>query len=147
MTTHSFGNIVALQFTSVLCYMPLKFEFNSTGTYDADQLYSVITNLTEQVLTNVDPTKAWALRRELAIGMDKLTANLEMRIKELSAEPAEWSPPADTDSTAAIHTFGANFTRQIVKAGTDIKEIVEILLGNSVGILGNVSTVVCTFTA
>lgn len=79
--------------------------------------------------------------------MDKLTANLEMSVKGLSVKPEEWSPPADTDSTAAIHTFGANFTRQIVAAGTDIKETVEILLGTSIGVLGTVGTVVCAFTA
>lgn len=79
--------------------------------------------------------------------MDKLTANLEMRVKGLSAEPAESALPADTDITTAIQTFGASFTRQFVKAGTDIKETVEILLGSSVGVIGTVGTVVYTFPA
>lgn len=79
--------------------------------------------------------------------MDKLTASLEMSIKGLCVKPEGWSPPADTDSTAAIHTFGTDFTRQIVAAGTDIKETVEILIGTSIGILTTVSTVVCAFTA
>lgn len=81
------------------------------------------------------------------MGMEKLTASLEMSIKGLSVKPEGWSPPADTDSTAAIHTFGTNFTRQIVGAGTDIKETVEILIGIAIGILRTISTVVCAFTA
>lgn len=126
-----------------MCFLPLKSEFNPTGTYEADELYGVIMNLVEYILTNVDPTKEWALRRKVAASMEVLISALKKNIQKLSVSRAKHTH----DSTTTIHTFGANFTSEILGVGKSIEETVDILLGNSVGILGTTGTIVCIFPA
>lgn len=136
----------------MVCYLPLKFEFNPDGTYTETELYGVFTKLIEYIFYNVDPTKTWALRRDLANAMPKLTAVIEQKVKDLgisAQDPSSLKCPVagqqsgGDDTASAIQTYGAAFTRQILSAGTGIKEATEILVGNGVAIIGTVGLVVC----
>lgn len=102
-------------------------------------------DLAEYILTTPDPTKEWALRRRVFADTATLMDALKKKLEELSVGSAECTLPVD--STTAIHTFGANFARQILDAGKSIEKTVEILLGKSIAIIGASGTMVCIFPA
>lgn len=120
-----------------MCKLPLKSEFNPTGTYEADKLYNVIMNLVQYILVTGDPTKEWALRRNVTTSIGALKETLKEQIRELKQN---CTPIA---STTSINTFGTDFTSQLLSAGTSIDETVDIMLGSAIGILGTTGTMVC----
>lgn len=150
-TTGSFGNLVGLQFTAILCYLPLKSKWNPEGTYETTELYTVISNLVEHILYGVHPTQAWAHRRDLAVSMKKLTTVLTARIEDIpqmsdetpSRGPATGVLRSRSDTINSMKAFGRMFTTEILQAGTPVHETVEVLIGNAVAVVGTVGTVVC----
>lgn len=150
-TTGSFGNLVGLQLTAILCYLPLKSKWNPEGTYETAELYEVISNLVEHILYNVHPTKAWAHTRDLAVSMKKLTSVLTERVEKISqvsnktssCSSATGTPRSRSETIASMIAYGLVFTNEILQAGTPVPETVEVLIGNSVAVVGTVGTIVC----
>lgn len=135
----------------MLCYLPLKFEFNPEGTYTETELFQVFTKLIDYIFYNVDPTKTWALRRDLNEAFPKLTTAINEKVQALktqAADPSSLKCPVtgqqsgENDTASAIRTYGATFTRQILSAGTNAEETTEILIGNGIAIIGTIGLVV-----
>ncbi|KAL0633266.1 hypothetical protein Q9L58_007819 [Maublancomyces gigas] len=132
------GNIVALQFAAVISYLPLEFELISGGTYAEKDLAAVFTNLLEYSTYNFEPTKTWGLRGSLATAMPALNTTVTERVKLLTGTTAETAPGV---SGSAIHTFGANFTRSLLRQETDVAVTSDILVGNGYSVLSTVGLV------
>lgn len=140
LTDRSISNIVALQFASVIAYLPLKFIWVAGGTYSENDLLAVYTNLLEYSAYNYDPTKTWGLRGSLATAMPALNDTVTARVMQAGSAPGPAPGPAASD----IHTLGANFTRRLLSKQTTVPVTSDILMGNGYSVLSTVGPVVCS---
>lgn len=140
MIHSSIGNAVAVQFASVISYLPLKFDFVSGGTYPEGALYKVLTNAIDYGSYNFEPTKSWALRQDVTTGVAALTTSVTQRVESL---PASTPASAGGSSGSAIHTFGATFAKSLLTSGINVNVTSDILMGNGCSVVGAVGIVVC----
>lgn len=103
-------------------------------------MLSIFTNLTEYSSYNFEPTKTWALRREVADGMGKITASVTKRVQETIVPQ---SSSIGTGAPSPIQTFGTTFTANLLAAGTGVNVTSEILMGNASSVIGALGLVVC----
>lgn len=104
-------------------------------------MLSIFTNLTEYSSYNFEPSRTWALRREVADGMGKITASVTKRVQD-TVVPQSGS--IGTGTPSPIQTFGTTFTANLLAAGTGVNVTSEILMGNASSVIGVLGLVVCS---